>query len=250
MQLAFNAFLILALNFGVTTIGSGVMACPLKKGNDVQASSASGGGAENHAVQKSYPSEWWQEVPRAGVPEWEILPQDAGPGEVILSKRNELGILSNFTLAPFSLDGISYQSVEGFWQMMKFPESPTDPRATFAGLQWPVSRLAVSQMVAFEAKKAGDLGSANMKTMGINYVTFNGISLPYRVDERGEHFKLIQLAMTAKLDQNPEVKRILLATGDLVLKPDHKQLDVPPAWRYHEIWTELRRQLRGPVAHH
>jgi hypothetical protein len=31
-----------------------------------------------------------------GAPEWEILLQVAGPVEVILSKRNELGLLSNF----------------------------------------------------------------------------------------------------------------------------------------------------------
>src|SRR4051812_25790346 len=42
-----------------------------------------------------YPPHWWAPVSKEGAPDWEIFPQDAKSGEVILSKRNELGILSN-----------------------------------------------------------------------------------------------------------------------------------------------------------
>jgi hypothetical protein len=46
--------------------------------------------------------------------------------------------------------------------------------------------------------------------------------------------------------QNPEVRKVLLATGDLTLKPDHYQEpDAPAAWRYYEILTELRTSLEG-----
>ena len=180
-----------------------------------------------------YPASWWQEVSREGAPAWEIMPQDAGPGEVILSKRTELGIFSNFTLAPFTLDGVSYQSVEGFWQMMKFPEGPSDARSSFAGLVWPFTRQQVSQMVAFEAKHAGDVGSKNMTTMGIGWVTYQGVQMPYKEATPGEHYRVIRRAMEAKLAQNPEVQRLLLATGDLILKPDHTQeATSPPEWRY------------------
>jgi|GraSoiStandDraft_1057264.scaffolds.fasta_scaffold84034_2 hypothetical protein len=34
-----------------------------------------------------YPAHWFAPVPKEGAPAWEILPQEAGPGEVILSKR-------------------------------------------------------------------------------------------------------------------------------------------------------------------
>ena len=61
-----------------------------------------------------YPSRWWAAVPREGAPAWEILPQEAGPGEVILSKRNELGLLSNFAATPFTFRGQRYASLEGF----------------------------------------------------------------------------------------------------------------------------------------
>jgi hypothetical protein len=33
-----------------------------------------------------YPAHWWAPVSNEGAPEWEILPQEAAPGEVILSK--------------------------------------------------------------------------------------------------------------------------------------------------------------------
>src|SRR5262245_53677858 len=81
-----------------------------------------------------YPAHWWTPVAKAGAPSWEILPQEAGPGEVILSKRHELGLLSNFAPTPFTFRGRRYASLEGFWQMMLYPESAADPRATFPGI--------------------------------------------------------------------------------------------------------------------
>jgi hypothetical protein len=76
-----------------------------------------------------YPAHWWTPVPENQRASWEILPQAAKPGQVILSKRNELGILSNFAATPFAFQGRRYASVEGFWQMMLYPESSDDPRA-------------------------------------------------------------------------------------------------------------------------
>lgn len=59
-----------------------------------------------------YPQHWWEPVPKNQAASWEILPQEANPGEVILSKRNELGMLSNFVETPFVFHG-RYRSVEG-----------------------------------------------------------------------------------------------------------------------------------------
>ena len=44
---------------------------------------------------------WFAAINDPNKPDWEILPQEAKAGEVILSKRNELGILSNFAATPF-----------------------------------------------------------------------------------------------------------------------------------------------------
>ncbi|PWU12056.1 MAG: hypothetical protein C5B51_01555 [Terriglobia bacterium] len=192
-----------------------------------------------------YPDHWWTPVPEANKPDWEILPQAAKPGEVILSKRHELGILSNFAATPFTLHGKRYASVEGFWQMMLYPEGPDDPRAKFPGIEWKHTREEVAQMTAWDAKDAGALGEENMKRMNIDWVSFEGKRFPYWSVTRGEHYDLIVAAMRAKLEQNPKVREVLLSTGDLKLLPDHYQEENPPAeWRYFDIWTQLRGELR------
>jgi hypothetical protein len=197
----------------------------------------------------AYPARWWAPVPKEGAPGWEILPQEAGPGEVILSKRNELGLLSNFAATPFIFREKRYASLEGFWQMMKYPEGNEDPRATFPGLSWKYTRELVAQLTSFEAKHAGDLGEANMKTMGITWVTFEGKRLEYRPPIPGAHYRLIVQATHEKVRQNPEVKRVLLSTGNLVLQPDHHQEpDAPAAWRYYEILAQIRSELQSERA--
>jgi hypothetical protein len=81
----------------------------------------------------NYPAHWWAPIPEAQKASWEILPQAATPPEVILSKRNELGILSNFAATPFKFRGKRYASVEGFWQMMLYPEGTDDAARQGAG---------------------------------------------------------------------------------------------------------------------
>jgi predicted NAD-dependent protein-ADP-ribosyltransferase YbiA (DUF1768 family) len=198
------------------------------------------------AGAQQYPEHWWTPVSEANKPDWEILPQAAKPGEVILSKRNELGILSNFAPTPFTLHGKRYASVEGFWQMLLYPEAPGDPRAKFPGIAWAHTREEVGQMTSFDAKNAGDLGEQNMKKMGIDWVTFEGKRMKYRSLEKGEHYLIIVEAMRAKLEQNPQVKQILLSTGSLALRPDHYQEQNPPAeWQYFQIWMDLRSELQA-----
>jgi len=191
-----------------------------------------------------YPAHWWTPVSEVNKPDWEILPQEAGPGEVILSKRNQLGILSNFAATPFTYRGKRYASLEGFWQMMLYPEGPKDPRAAFPGIEWKYTREQVAQMTAFEAKSAGTLAEENMKQMRITWATFEGKRFQYRSAIKGQHCRLIVAATWQKLRQNPEVKSLLLSTGNLVLKPDHyEEKDAPPEWRYYEIWMQIRQSL-------
>jgi len=200
------------------------------------------------AQTHDYPTHWWTPVREAGKPDWEILPQEAKPGEVILSKRNELGLLSNFAPTPFVYHDKKYASLEGFWQMMLYPEGPDDPRAKAKDVEWKYTRDQVAQLTAFEAKAAGTLAEENMKKLGIDWATFEGKRLPYRSATPGEHYRLIVEATRAKVDQNPEVRRVLLATGDLILKPDHYgEPDPPPEWKYFEILMKIRADLQGAV---
>src|SRR5262249_53893346 len=101
-------------------------------------------------------------------------------------------------------------------------------------------------MVAFEAKRAGDLGEKNMKAMGITWVTFEGKQIEYKPAQPGEHYQLIVEATWEKVRQNPQVKRVLLSTGNLLLRPDHHQEpNAAAAWAYYEILMKIRAQLQA-----
>ena len=192
-----------------------------------------------------YPAHWWTPAPTEGKPAWEILPQDAKPGEVILSKRTELGLLSNFAPTPFVFHGKRYASLEGFWQMMLYPENDRDPRATAKGITWKFTRAQVAQMAAFEAKDAGTLAEANMAKVGITWASFEGKRFEYRSSTAGDHYRLIVEATREKVRQNDEVRKVLLATGDLILRPDHiEEPDAPPEWHYYAILMQIRADLR------
>lgn len=191
----------------------------------------------------NYPDHWWQAVDN--LESWEIGPQaaDRSKNEVILSKRNELGRLSNFYAASFTYDGETYASVEGFWQSMKYPEGPKDTRNSKA-VVWPYTRKQVQMMSAFEAKHAGDIAGKNMKSLGIQWITYRGEKISYKGKDQKRHYQLIYEATLQKVMQNPEVKEVLLATGDLNLLPDHHQEEnAPPAYRYYEIAMRIRSDI-------
>ena len=193
-----------------------------------------------------YPKKWWDRTAALSenIPSWEILPDEGIINKkVILSKRNELGILSNFAPTSFIYKDKKYASLEGAWQSMKFPESKEDKR--YKADKLPFTRQQVEKMAGFEAKRAGSLASKLMKKHKINFVTFRGEKLPYRIDKKGAHYKVIKEMMMQKLSQNKSVQDVLRSTGQLILLPDHysrKKL-TPPAWKYNEIWMELRENL-------
>ena len=157
-----------------------------------------------------YPRDWWQAFPKDPAKSWEILPQEAEYGkDVILSKRTELGIFSNFAATPFTLDGKKYASVEGFWQMMKYPdpEDKTDPRYR-KDLFWKYTREEVSQLTGFEAKEAGDATKENYQKLGISFISYNGKRMEYKGKDKQEHYELIFRAIQSKIDQNEKAKTL------------------------------------------
>jgi predicted NAD-dependent protein-ADP-ribosyltransferase YbiA (DUF1768 family) len=197
------------------------------------------------ASKTNYPKHWWTPISSEGAPEWEILPQAAqeNKNEVILSKRNELGILSNFAATAFWYQKKRYASIEGFWQMMKYPdpELKDDPRAKAI---YPFTRDQVANMTGFEAKAAGDLASKIMQDLNINWVSFEGEKMTYCSISPGQHYFLIREAMIKKYRYNPEVQRILKATGSLKLLPDHYSGSCQaPEWKYHQLWMDIREEI-------
>lgn len=192
------------------------------------------------AWKKDFPAHWWQEVPRKEAKSWEVLPQDAGYKEVVLSKRNELGILSNFSETPFVFRGVCYPNIEAFWQMMKYPEKEEDPRWQWTA-KWRYTRQQVSQMEGFAAKSAGSYANSLMDKNNANWVTFEGRRVRFYSAKPAEHYELIWNALIEKVRQNPEVLNILMSTGDLKLLADHEiSAKSPREWHYYLLWMDIR----------
>lgn len=191
------------------------------------------------------PSEWWMEVNDA--PGWEIVPQDAGPCQVVLSKRTELGIFSNFGESPFVLDGTKYRSIEGLWQALKYPEPAISDDPRHAIDDWPHTRAEVKDMYAWDAKDAGNMANRIYYDNDLIDVSYQGYFFDYvdRAEGSQYHYELITRAMYAKVTQNPWIKELLLQTGDLELLPDHyMSRNVPASFNYHKILMKLRDELR------
>lgn len=200
---------------------------------------------QDWAKENNFPPEWWAQ-PEGEVPDWEVghTPDTAGPGEVILSKRTALGILSNLARTPFLYRGKKYESVEGLWQSTKYPETDNDER--WAESQWPFKRAQVEDMWGFEAKNAGKPADEILKRLHINWITFEGTKMTYHESGESPFYRLIRDVMIAKLVHNFEVRQILLKTRNLKLFPDHKvNPDKGKAWQYHQIWMELREKARN-----
>lgn len=195
----------------------------------------------------TYPDLWWKPVTDKVVPGWEILPQAASKekNEVIISKRNELGLMSNFSATPFTMLNTKYASIEGLWQSMKLPENEMDQRMKVSQT-WPHKREDVEKLTAFEALKAGKAAEAIMKEKGITWVSFRGNKIEYKGAQADAYYEIIEAATRAKIDQNPDVKKVLLATGTLTLRPDHHEdKDGTKAWKYYDIYMKLRSELQA-----
>ena len=147
------------------------------------------------ACATTYPKSWWKPAPESERRSWEFLPQDAKKGEVILSKRNELGIFSNLAKSPFYFEGENYISIESLWQMMKYPEreNPNDIRNNWSGYNY--TREEVKSLYGFESKKAGDQANKLMKDHKIKWVSYKGKRFNYKDLKSGSkyHYKICLL---------------------------------------------------------
>ena len=147
-------------------------------------------------------------------------------------------LLSAFAHTPFVLRcgerEIRCESVEGFWQGLKFPEDSAERERVF-GL-W-----------GLDAKRAGASAPSS------EAIDFCG----ERVARGGPaHHALAERATRAKLGQNEEVRRALIETVGLTLThelvdesgapvPDSRTL---PAAVFCAIWTKLRDEISSQGA--
>lgn len=140
----------------------------------------------------------------------------------INSRGRGLGIpLSNFTEAPFTLHGVRWQSFEGFWQGIKFPEGSAE-------------RIRAQALVGMQAKKLA-------KGIRHEHVFYGGRKISYGSPEL---YGLAKQAQRARFEQNPAQRQALIATGKAKLihfveVRDSK--DLPRKW-FCRMLTELRKE--------
>jgi predicted NAD-dependent protein-ADP-ribosyltransferase YbiA (DUF1768 family) len=124
-------------------------------------------------------------------------------------------LLSNFTHTPFTLHGMRFASVEGFYQSLLFDDDAT--RTLLAGLHGAAAKR-------WEKK--------SFKREGDPIRTWDARVIAFWSEEFQEE---VRHAMCAKVRQNPHGAAALLATGDL------------PPTHYHVMWGRplLPRGERG-----
>lgn len=140
-------------------------------------------------------------------------------------------ILSNFAVTPFKLDGVTYQTVEAFWQCLKVPDS--ELRAKVAALPDGITAKSVSKLIPSAAQHFEYEGNI------------------YKVGSEAHH-KLLERAIRAKVEQNIEVRHALLLSGVRPLK--HMLVNKFGGWRsgdspalpaivFERILTTIRTEL-------
>jgi len=101
------------------------------------------------------------------------------------STKDPFGEFSNFAQYPINIGGIEYQTTEHFFQAMKFATHP------------PSMKVVMEAATPMEAAKLG-----------------RDRSKPLRRDWEEAKHGIMMDALRAKFTQHPELKRLLLSTGD------------------------------------
>lgn len=129
--------------------------------------------------------------------------------------------LSNFSPDPFTLDGMTFASAEGFIQGIMWPEDHPNRNDAFGS-------------VGGKAKRFG-------RTAERKSVWWRGETIPFG---SSRHHLLIERAIKAKFEQNPEAMAALRATAGLTLIHDLGHPESPttslPATVFCAILTRIR----------
>ena len=136
----------------------------------------------------------------------------------------ELRLIGNLAHTPFELDGMLYQSVEGFWQGLKFANSD--------------DRTRMAELHGSAAKRAGEAAPV--------HETFEYRGARFRVG-RPDHWRLMREACHAKFTHCDPARRALLSTGERPLTHKMKRdSETIPGVVMADIWMGIRARLRKP----
>lgn len=138
-----------------------------------------------------------------------------------LSADPRIAILGNFAPTPFTLDGRKYESIESFWQGLKFEADSERAR-----------------IAALDGRRAKTEGSAVPQPASFEYEGETITAGTWR------HWALMERANRAKFTQNGYAAEALLATGNRplvhIVRPDSKTI---PGVIMAQIWMRIRTAL-------
>lgn len=141
------------------------------------------------------------------------------------SRDERARLLSNFANRPFRIGGDMFASVEGFIQGIKFPQK----------------LMEVDDLRYRAFASTGNYAKSWAKLTLYRYVWWNGGELEYGSDA---HHQLIESAIRAKFEQNPDCMEALLSTSEFALTHDTGGPESPdtslPAKLFCEILTKIR----------
>ena len=181
------------------------------------------------AIQTKYPSHWWS----LGYPKH---------NELVLTDANELGVLLNHSSSPFWFNKKRYESIEGFWQMMKFPDPELNPDPRTKKI-FPFTREEVANMSGAKAQEAGKKADFLLKELNVNWVSFEGKKMAYCSNILSDLNYLLKEAMVKKYRYNHDVRRILKATGNLTLTTEKDLQECQgPEWNTGQLWMKIRKE--------
>jgi predicted NAD-dependent protein-ADP-ribosyltransferase YbiA (DUF1768 family) len=146
------------------------------------------------------------------------------PINVVSTSNNPVArTISNFAPTPFELDGWRYQSVESFWQGLKFPDE--------------ADRRRLAELDGTQARTEGEEQGYGTTVSYGGEAIFVGTSA---------HWRLMEQACRAKFEQNAQARAALLATGDRplthVVRRDSTTI---PGVIMAQIWMRIRKRIRN-----
>jgi predicted NAD-dependent protein-ADP-ribosyltransferase YbiA (DUF1768 family) len=153
----------------------------------------------------------------------------ATPFNVYSRSEEEIGrLMSNFAHTPFTLDGIEYGSIEGFYVALRFLD--------------PAKRLKLGRMYGLVVKRMG------MKSR-LTTTCYRGKWFELGSDP---HIALVKRALRAKLAAHPEIARAFVATAPRPIVHETGHPDRPdaefPAPVFCRLLSELRDEFSAGAA--
>lgn len=137
------------------------------------------------------------------------------------SESDSIKAISNLGHTPFIMDDVQFESVEAFWQSLKFNKG---------------ERSEIAKLFGKEAKKFGN------RVKYTKYIMYKDQRI--RVGS-ANHWELMETACRNKFNQNEFAKKALLETGirPLYHKP-RKDSKTIPGTIMAGIWMNIRSSLR------